>query len=251
MFGESGLAQALKKALQLGQMGRVVAHRRPIGASAGDGERRVEREPGPDPGTRLVQSTKPRERDAQHKMWMRIISVGLDCPSEPRNRLVVKAGVVLRHARGGHPGVSMRIARTEAQRLDNMSLGLFGAADVNLTKADRGMGLGEISIERQRMFTFGDAPRRALGVDVTIPSVIWPRAWSGTEDRASVNFASAAKRAAAGSVPNKLAPATVSARADPISASTLSGSADDAGSKKLRARATLSGVIPLLNQAKP
>ncbi len=28
------------------------------------------------------------------------------------------------------------------------------------------MGLGKISIQRQRMFTFGDAPRGALGVDV-------------------------------------------------------------------------------------
>jgi adenylate cyclase len=53
-----------------------------------------------------------------------------------------------------------------AERLDNVGLGLFGAADVNLTKADRGMGLGEISIERQRMFTLGDALRSTLGIDV-------------------------------------------------------------------------------------
>ena len=39
-----------------------------------------------------------------------------------------------------HPGVSHRIARTEAQGLANVSLCFFGAADENLTKSDRGMG---------------------------------------------------------------------------------------------------------------
>ena len=38
-----------------------------------------------------------------------------------------------------------------------MSLRFFGAADKNLSKSDSGMGAGEISIQRQRMFTFGDA----------------------------------------------------------------------------------------------
>ncbi len=62
-----------------------------------------------------------------------------------------------------HPDISHRIARTEPQGLDNVSLGFFGATDENLTKSDRGMGAGEISIQRQRMLTFGDALRRALG----------------------------------------------------------------------------------------
>ena len=44
-----------------------------------------------------------------------------------------------------------------------MSLCFFGATDTNLTTSDRGMGVGEISIQRQRMFTFGDALRGALG----------------------------------------------------------------------------------------
>ena len=46
-----------------------------------------------------------------------------------------------------------------------MSLGFFGATDKNLAKSDRGMGGGEISIQRQRMFTFGDALlRRAWSI---------------------------------------------------------------------------------------
>ena len=127
------------------------------GAGAGDGEGRVERETGLDCGTRLVKSTKLREGGGQIKMCDRIISVGLDRPSIPRNRLLVTAEVELRHARDIHPDVSHRIARTEAQGLGNVSLCFFGATDKNLTKSDKGMGAGEISIQRQRMFTFGDA----------------------------------------------------------------------------------------------
>ena len=62
--------------------------------------------------------------------------------------------------------VSPRIARAEAQGLSNVSLCFFGATHINLTKSDSGVGAGEISIERQRMFTFGDALRSALGEHV-------------------------------------------------------------------------------------
>jgi hypothetical protein len=46
---------------------------------------------------------------------------------------------------------------------------------------------------------------------------------AGTDDKALVNFASAATKAAAGSFTNRFEAATKSARADPTSASTLSG----------------------------
>ena len=113
---------------------------------------------------------------ANAKMGMRIISVGLDRPSKPRDRLLLTAEVVLRHARESHPGVSHRIARAEAQGLDNVSLCFFGATDENLAKPDSGMGVGEISIQRQRMFTFGDALRGALGVYVDISQASYGRA---------------------------------------------------------------------------
>ena len=112
---------------------------------------------------RLVKSTKLREGGGQVKIRRRIISVGLDRPPKPRDRLLLTAEVELRHARDSHPGVSHRIARTEAQGLGNVSLCFFGATDKNLAKSDKGMGVGEISIQRQRMFTFGDALCRALG----------------------------------------------------------------------------------------
>ena len=52
------LAQAFEDGLKLGQIGRVVALRRPEGAGAGDGEGRVQREAGLDRGTRLIESAK-------------------------------------------------------------------------------------------------------------------------------------------------------------------------------------------------
>src|SRR5271170_6383241 len=102
-------------------------------------------------------------------MCMRKISVGLDRSSTPGNRLIPQAEVVLRDAREGHPGISQRIARAEAQGLDNVRLRLFSATDINLTPSDSGTSLGEIPIQRQRMFTFGDALRGTLGVNVDSP----------------------------------------------------------------------------------
>src|SRR5271163_3146617 len=92
-----------------------------------------------------------------------IISIGLDRPSRPRGRFFVAAGVILRDAGDTHPNISHRIARTEAQGLDNVSLGFFSATSQNLTKSNIRMGVDKVSIKRQGMFTLGDALRRALG----------------------------------------------------------------------------------------
>ena len=150
-----------------------------------------------------------------------------------------------------HPDVSQRIARTEAQGLANVSLGFFGATDKNLTKSDKGMGVGEISIQRQRMFTFGDALCRALGayVDKSQRHMAARMVWDRRQGFGQLRFGRREGRRGIGH--KGIAPSTTSARADPMSASTLSGSAVSARSKKLRACATLSGVIPLLSQAKP
>ena len=145
---------------------RVVAYRGPIGAGARDGEGRVEREAGLDSGIRLVKSIKLREGGSRREMPKRIISVGLERPSTPCDRLLPTAELELRNSRASHPEVSHRIARTEAQGLDRMSFGFFGVTDENLTKSDAGMCVCEISIQRQRIFTFGDAFPRAPGSHV-------------------------------------------------------------------------------------
>ena len=90
------------------------------------------------------------------KIRQRIISVGLNRPPKPGHRVLPTAEVVLRHARDEQPEISHRIARTEAHGLGNVIFRLLGAADENLTQADDGMGLGKISIQRQRVFTFSD-----------------------------------------------------------------------------------------------
>src|SRR5580700_6178122 len=94
---------------------------------------------------------------------MRIIAVGLDRPLKPSNCLLQSTEVQLRKARVGHPDVSQSIARTESQRLGNVSLRFFGVTEKNLAKSNNGMGLDKISVQRQRMLTFGDALRSALG----------------------------------------------------------------------------------------
>ena len=107
LFGDSGPAHAFEKGLKLGQIRRVVAHRRPIGAGARDGEGRVERETGLDCGMRLVKSTKLREGGGRQKIRSRIISVGLDRPSKPRDRLLITAEDELRDAHVSLPGIAL------------------------------------------------------------------------------------------------------------------------------------------------
>ena len=65
--GTPALRRPSRMGSSVGQIRRVVAHRRPDGAGAGDGEGRVEREAGLDCGMRLVQSTKLREGGGQHE----------------------------------------------------------------------------------------------------------------------------------------------------------------------------------------
>ena len=138
------LAQAVENGLKLGEIRRIVAPRRPLGAGAGDGEGRIERETSIDRGTRLVQATKLREGGGQLKICIWKIPVGLDRSSTPRDRLLVTAEVVLRHARVIHPAVSQRIAWAETRCLGNVSFCFFGATDMQLTKPNKGMGGGEI-----------------------------------------------------------------------------------------------------------
>ena len=72
----------------------------------------------------------------------------------------------LRHTRHIHPEVSHCIARTQAQRLSNVSLCFLGATDTNLAKSDKVMGVSEISIQRQSMLTFGYALCPTLGANL-------------------------------------------------------------------------------------
>jgi hypothetical protein len=90
---------------------------------------------------------------------MRKIWVGLDRPPKPRDRLLITAGDILRHACVTHPRESPRIARTQAQGFGNVRLCFFRATDKKLAISDEGVGLSDISVQIQCMFT----SRNALG----------------------------------------------------------------------------------------
>ena len=222
-----------------------------MGADAGDGEVRVERETGLDRGTRLVKSTKLCEGGGQTKICWRIFRLAsIDrrnhataCSQLPRWSFAMPAR--------SHPDVSHSVARTEAEGLANVSLCFFGATDKHLPKSDKRMGAGKISVQRQGIFTFGDALRSALGeyVDKSQIQMATRMVRDRRQGFGQLRFGRREGRHGIGH--KQIAPSTTSARADPTSASTLSGSAASARSKKLRACATLSGVIPLLSQARP
>ena len=76
-------------------MRRVIANRSPGSAGAENTVDGVERETGLDCGTRLIQSAKLREGGCQVEVCFRIISVGLDRPPTPRDRLLPAAEVEL------------------------------------------------------------------------------------------------------------------------------------------------------------
>lgn len=170
LFSNPSFAQAFEKALlQLGQIRCVVAHRSPGAIRSGDGESPVERQTAHDCGMRLVQSTQLRKRSAQVEVGDRIVSVGLDRSAKPRDGFLISAEKGFRVARKTFPGMGVRIARAEPQGLADMGLSLLGATDENLAKSDKGVRAGEVSIEFQCAFAFGDALRGAFGQDFDVP----------------------------------------------------------------------------------
>src|ERR1700677_163859 len=179
---DSGIAHAFESRLELREMRRIVAHRRPSRVEASDGESRDVSEAGLGCGMGLVWATKLRKGGAQHKIDIRKISVGLDRPPVPTDRLLPTAGAEVCEARPAHPDVSIRIARTEAQTFGDVSLCFFGATDENLTEANISMGVRKISIKLKSAFTFGDAFCGALGpyIDESQPHVA---AWMVRDQR--------------------------------------------------------------------
>ena len=61
LVGDAGFAQAVKSDLDLGEICRIVTHRRPRATGAGKGEDRIERETDLDRRARLVKAAEVRE----------------------------------------------------------------------------------------------------------------------------------------------------------------------------------------------
>ena len=134
---------------------------------------------------RLVQSTELRECGGQAKMYDRIVSVGLYRPSVPWDRLLLTAEVELCQARYIHPEVSHRIARTEAEGLDNVSLGFFGATNKEyFTKSDKAWARARFRSSTNACSAFSDRPLRRVGVDLDNAQAHMGGACLETDDRA-------------------------------------------------------------------
>ena len=87
----------------------------------------------------LSQSAQMGEADSEPQVRHRVVSIGFDSTAQPRNRLFVAAEDKLSDARHRHPYMRARIARTESERLSDVSLGFFGTTNKILGVADRCM----------------------------------------------------------------------------------------------------------------
>ena len=132
-----------------------------------------------------------------------------------------------------------------------MGLCFFRTTDEGLTKSDKGVSAGQFrSSSNARSHSAMPCTARLVNIS-TYPNNLWPRAWSGTDDNALVNLASAIAKAPIGSVTKKFAPSRMSARADPISASTSRDRRLERDRRSSRACATLSWLGPQVEQGQP
>ena len=90
-----------------------------------------------------------------------MIPIGFNGSEKPIRRLLLLAEEKFGHPGINTPHVDLRIARTEAQRLLDMSLGILGLAKEKLAIAYVRMCGRQISIQLQRALTGPDALRRS------------------------------------------------------------------------------------------
>ena len=150
-----------------------------LNAGAGDSEGRVDRDTRLNCGTRLGKSIKLREGEGQLKICSRIISIGLDRPSAPCDRLLPTAEGVLRQALVSQRDISRRVAWAKTKDLANVSLGFFGATDKYLANPTAAPALARFRSSANAC-SHSAMPCTARLVNMlTSPSHICPSAWFG------------------------------------------------------------------------
>jgi hypothetical protein len=160
---------------------------------------------------RLVKSIKLREGGGQLKICVGIASVGLDRPPTPSDCLLVAAEVSSDRAIPilPNPMAAWALARFRS----NASACSHSAM-----------------------------PSEARLVNMlTSPSHIWPPAWSGTEDKALVSFASAAAKDATGSGTKEFTPSMACARRSNERVDIVGIGGERAIEKAARARHSVGG----------
>src|ERR1700677_1957811 len=105
-------------------------------------EGRVQRETGVGRGTRLVKPAQPRESGGQVEMSLGIIPIGFDRAPTPQDGLLALGQVIFCDPSFRKPHIGRHIARAQAKRVVDVSLGFLGAAGKNLAKSDEGMRVG-------------------------------------------------------------------------------------------------------------
>ena len=117
---------------------------------------------------RLIEPAKPRKGGGQVEMSLGIVAIGFDRPAAPQDSLLAIAQVIFRDANLGQPSIGRHIARAQSKRLVNVSFSLFGATGEDLAKADEGVRVSKIVVQRQRVLAFGDPLDGALRQDLNV-----------------------------------------------------------------------------------
>lgn len=128
------LAQAIINVLAPGEIGRIVG--RCAVAETGNGESRIECEAGAGRGPRLLHPAEMRKGRSKTEMCERKIPVGFDGTTELQDSTLIAAHIEFGESRESYPDIGVRIARTEAERLVDVSLGFLSMTHNHLAETE-------------------------------------------------------------------------------------------------------------------
>src|ERR1700730_18699005 len=155
-----GQAHALIDALAPGEVARMVAHGE--GGEAADVEVRIERKSCWYGSPRLVQHAETRQSSRKTEMHDGVVPVCVEAPAQPDDSFGIKVELHLGEANPRHPSGGQGIARRKEECLLNVAFGFLATAEKILGKTDERMGVGKISIQRQRLLKFTNALIRSF-----------------------------------------------------------------------------------------
>lgn len=113
---------------------------------------------------RFFETSKSGKGSGEPKMGQRPIPTELDRPVQPHDRFLVVTNAQFRGSDEMHPAGRPSIAWADAQRFENMSLGLLVAAGKKLRHAYPCVRGRQISVDRESSLALGDALGGAIGI---------------------------------------------------------------------------------------
>ena len=128
-----------------------------------DGKPGIESQPRRELRPRFIHSAAVRQDRGVNETTQGKISIGLDGSAKPRGRFFIAAEKTRREAGRQKPNIGPRITRAEAERFQDVRLGLLGATDEQFVLSDQRMSSGHVTIQSQRSFVFSDALGGAVG----------------------------------------------------------------------------------------